>query len=281
MDKTDLNKIKLIVFDLDGTLLNYEDKVGDESILLVKKLENLGVQFTFATGRLHSAITEHADALEITAPLISLDGSLIKNHPEGKIFYNSYLPEKNVKKIIKLADDNLVKIALCHAEAIFFSEYDVVIPQLLEKFGARYKEVSSYDGLYKETLEVVLTSDYKDSIKAVEKKLFFPYGFGLATNFYKTRSSGKFYFLELRKKGSSKGTGVKRVMKYLGVKKFETASIGDWYNDRELFKVSGINVALENAVPEIKRMAHIVTKRNNDEDGVAEFLEMVLKAKGG
>jgi len=54
----------------------------------------------------------------------------------------------------------------------------------------------------------------------------------------------------------------------------------DWYNDRELFEESGVKVAVANAVPEIKRMASIVTERNNDQDGVAEFLEMVLKAKG-
>jgi len=277
----DLKKLKFIVFDLDGTLLNYHNEVGEESIKLVDKLENLGMRFTFATGRLYSAVFEHARTMNIRTPLITLDGSYIKNQKTDEIFFESFVPEKYTRKALKLADEYLVQVALCHADAILITEYNTLIPQLLNKFGARYKEVRSYKENIENTLEIVLTSDYKESIKKIEKAMSFPSCFGLRKNFYKTKESGKNYFLEIRKKGASKGTGLKRLKKYLGVSTSETAAIGDWYNDRELFEESGVRVAVANAVPEIKRMADIVTERNNDQDGVAEFLEMVLKAKGG
>ncbi len=276
-----LKRLKFIVFDLDGTLLNYQNEVGRESINLALKLEKLGMRFTFATGRLYSAVVEHARVMNIRTPLITLDGSYIKNQKTDKIFFESCIPVKYTKKAIKLADEYLVQIALCHADAIYVTEYNTIIPQLLNKFGALYKEVKNYDKDIEDTLEIVLTSDYKDSIKKIEKEMSFPHSFGLRKNFYKTKESGKNYFLEIRKKGASKGTGLKRLKKYLGVNTNETAAIGDWYNDRELFDEAGVKVAVANAVPEIARMADIVTKRNNDEDGAAEFLEMVLKAKGG
>jgi len=61
----------------------------------------------------------------------------------------------------------------------------------------------------------------------------------------------------------------------------ETAVLGDWYNDRELFETKAIKIAVANAVPEIKRMADYITRRTNNEGGVAEFLEMVLIARKG
>ncbi len=276
-----LKKLKFIVFDLDGTLLNYNNEVGKDSIKLVHELENLGMRFTFATGRLYGAVVKHAQVMNIKTPLITLDGSYIKNQKTEEVFFESCVPAKYTKKAIKLADEYLVQIALCHADAILITEYNTIIPQLLNKFGAMYKEVDNYDIAINDTLEIVLTSDYKDSIKKIEKEMSFPKSFGLRKNFYKTKESGKNYFLEIRKKGASKGTGLKKLQKYLNVSSAETAAVGDWYNDRELFEEAGVKVAVANAVPEITRMADIVTERNNDEDGVAEFLEMVLKAKRG
>ncbi|MEJ2618425.1 MAG: HAD hydrolase family protein, partial [Ignavibacteriaceae bacterium] len=72
-----------------------------------------------------------------------------------------------------------------------------------------------------------------------------------------------------------------RLIKYLKIKPNEAAVIGDWYNDISLFKTKAFKVALANAVPEIKRMADLITERNNNEDGTAEFLEKLLKAKRG
>ena len=57
------------------------------------------------------------------------------------------------------------------------------------------------------------------------------------------------------------------------------AVLGDWYNDRDLFDYGGLNVALQNAVPELKSMADYITKANNDEDGVGEFLKLLYDAK--
>lgn len=180
-----LKNIKLVVLDLDGTLLNQEGEIGEETISLTKKLRDKNVHFTFASGRLHSALTDYAEILSIDVPIISLDGALIKNHQTGEIISTSYVPEKYVHKAIKLADEKLVKIALCHSDAIYFTEYNVTIPEILDKFGAKYEEIHSYDGLYDKTLEIVCASDYGDAIKFIHNKLTFPFSFGLNTSYFK------------------------------------------------------------------------------------------------
>lgn len=281
MDLNRLKTIKLIIFDLDGTLLNDYNEVGKDTIILVEKLKAKGVNFSFASGRLHSAITDHAETLKLKTPLVSLDGSLLKTHPEGKILFHSYVNEKHVIKAIKLADKFLLKIALCHDEAIYYTEHDALIPKLLDKFGAEYKEVDSFKGLTSHVLEIVLTGDMRDSLRYVGSKLSFPYSWGLSTSQYKSQRVQGQYYLEVRKQGCSKGTGLTRLANILKVKIKETAVIGDWYNDQSLFDTGAFKVAVKNAVPELIRLADYVTTRTNNEDGVAEFLELVLKAKNG
>lgn len=278
IDTKRLKNIDLIVSDLDGTLLNNSNEIGERSQELIKKLLEKGMRFTFATGRLHSAIEEHANLLGLKTPIITLDGSIIKTL-NNKIIFESYLPKKYVKKAIELANFNLVNIALCHADAIYYTEQNPLVPELIDKLGANYIEVESFDEYMDEVLEVVCAGDYKDSMKYIEKKMTFPFAFGLTTSFYKSHRMGSIYFFEVRKHGTSKGSGLKKLLKTLKINIKNVAVMGDWYNDRTLFETDAFKVAVKNAVPEIRGKADFITSEENVNDGVAEFLEMVLKAK--
>jgi len=279
IDKSILRNIKLIVFDLDGTLLNDEGKIGRETLELVNELKNYDVLFSFATGRPHSSVGNYAKVLGISVPIISLDGTLIKTHPAKDIIYMSYIPVKYVNKALRLADRFLLKVALCHDEAIYYTEQNSLIPKLLEKYGAVYKEVHDYENYIYRTLEIILTGEYSEPLKYIENKMMFPFSFGLSTSFYKSHSHSGVYYLEIRRHGSSKGTGLKRLTNHLNVKIKHTAVMGDWYNDRTLFETKAVKIAMANAVPEIQRLADFITKRTNNEDGTAEFLKMVLQSK--
>ncbi len=279
LDNNVLKNLKLIVFDLDGTLLNNEGEISKQTIELVQKLKGKGVNFTFASGRLHSALLDFAEQLKIDVPLISLDGSLIKNHKTGEIIFESYVPLRYVKKAVHIAESTLTKYALCHADAIFYTEENAIIPQMLEKYGAAYKEVDEIFPYLQNTLEIVLVGDVKENIKYIQRKMSFPSSFGLRQSYYKSHLFGGIYYLEVRKAGVSKGSGVKKLAKLMKININEVAVLGDWYNDRSLFETKAFKVAVANAVPEIRRMADHITERTNDEDGVAEFLEQVLKSK--
>ncbi|MBI9071997.1 MAG: Cof-type HAD-IIB family hydrolase [Melioribacteraceae bacterium] len=279
IDKTILKKLELIVFDLDGTLLNEKGKIGEETFNLVEDLKKVNVKFSFASGRPFSAITNYAELLKINSPVISLDGALISTFPDNKVLFNSFVPDKHVRKAIKYADQYLLKIALCHAESIYYTEHNSLIPDIMEKFGAKYTQVNSYDNFTKQSLEIVITGDYRDAIKYIRDRMSFPYTFGLTTNYYKSHSHKDIYYLEIRKKGSSKGNGLKILSKKLKVNIKNTAVLGDWYNDVSLFETDALKIAMQNAVPEIKKKANFITKKDNNENGVAEFLQMVLESK--
>ena len=274
-----LKNIEVVVSDIDGTLLSDEGIIDKESQNLISQLPKHGVHFTVATGRLYSAITDLATDLGIDIPIISMDGALIKSHSDGTVLFESFVKEKYVRKAIKLADTFLLNIALCHDDAIFFTERNSVIPQVMEKFGARYEEVLAYDDYCDRTLEVVFASDFKDNLKYVYNKLGFPYTFGLDRSYFRSQSKDNIYYLEIRNKGTSKGMGFKRLLEYLKIKEKHAAVIGDWYNDLSLFEIGGFKVAVSNAVADIKRKADYITIGDNNSGGVGEFIEMILQAK--
>jgi 5-amino-6-(5-phospho-D-ribitylamino)uracil phosphatase len=276
-----LENIDLVVFDLDGTLLNGDSEIGIKSIELVNELKKLGVRFTFATGRIHHSMIAYAKILDLKTPLISLDGAVIKSYPANETIFESFIKAKYVKRALEMADNFLLKSALSHNEAIYYTEQNSLIPRLMEKYEAVFEEINSYDDLVDSTLEVIVTGDFKNSIKAIENKMKFPYAFGLKTSFYKSQDQDGVYFLEIRNKNCSKGDGLLKLIKHLNINIKNTAVMGDWYNDRSLFRTNALKIAIANAVDDIKNMADYVTSKTNEEDGTAEFLEMLLRAKNG
>jgi len=274
-----LKDIKHIVTDIDGTLLNDNGDLGLESKKLLKELMKLNVLVSLATGRLHSAVTEIAKELSLNGYIISLDGALIINSVNDQTLYESYLKTSQVKKAIALSEKNLVNIVLCHASSIYYTEYNSVIPSLLSKYGASYTKVDSYQDYISGTLEIVCSSDIKDSIKQMEEKFKFPSSLGCNTSYFRSKKNENIFYLEIRKAGSSKGKAISRILKHLSIKPTRTAVIGDWYNDITMFQTKVVKVAVANAIPELLKVADIVTTKSNREDGIAEFFEMVLKSK--
>lgn len=279
LSKETLKAIQLIIFDLDGTLLKNDGTIGGKTKMLINKLENHGVIFSFATGRLHSAITKYAEILDVKTPLISLDGCLIKNHPEGKIIFESFVPVKYVSQVISYSEKYTVYFALCHDGAIFYTEKNSFMPEIMDKLGAKYELIDTYDEYIHETLEVVLVANCFTVINNIREAVTSPFLSRLNTSFFQSHSHPGIYYLEIRKKGSSKGKGMERLTKYLNIHKRNTAVVCDWYNDISLLQKPVIKIAMRNAVDEVKKLSDYVTTKSNNGEGVTEFLEQVLDSK--
>ena len=278
-DKERLQNVQIVVSDLDGTLISDDGSIGEETKKLIKELHKHGVLFSFATGRLHSAVLNYAVDLEISNPVISLDGCVIKEFPGEETIYESFIRETYVKKAIKYAENYLLNIALCHSDAIYYTEYNSAIPKLLNKYGAKYKEVHSYNNYLGNTLEIVYAGDVKESIEFVRDKFTFPNAFGCTASFFRSQRYSDIYYLEIRRAGSTKGKALKRLLKYLHINPEQAVVMGDWYNDISMFESKAIKVTVANAIPELIRMADHVTENTNNNNGIAEFLDMLLSAK--
>lgn len=274
-----LKKIKCIVSDVDGTLLTDNGELGIETKKLINDLMEQGVIFSLSTGRLHSATVELAKELSLNGFIISLDGAVIKEYRTDKTIFEAYISSRNTEKAIAISEDLLVNLVLCHSSSIYFTEYNSLIPSLLNRYGARYTQVDSYDEYIPGTLEIICASDMMASIKKMEERFNFPYSIGCNTSYFRSKNNENIFYLEIRKAGSSKRKALLRLLRHLSLKTDQAAVTGDWYNDITAFQTKTLKVAVSNAVPELLNMADIVTKKSNNENGIDEFLEMILKSK--
>jgi hypothetical protein len=111
----------------------------------------------------------------------------------------------------------------------------------------------------------------RDSIK-------FPSSIGVSVSMTKSPTY-EHYLLTIKKKGSNKLASVKRLVQHLNLRRKNVAVIGDWHNDMPLFEYGAYNIAVQNAIPELKRKADYVTQSTNNEDAVGEVLELVHNYK--
>ncbi len=275
----DLKNLRLIILDMDGTLLNKKGLVSDNIISLIHTLKKIGVLITLASARVHSSMVKFAELLDIDIPLISLDGALIKNRKGDVVIHQAIIKPSVVRKAIKLAEQYLVQIGLCHQDEIFYNEDSSSLPMILEKAGAKYTEVKSFDNQIKNTLEIVCIGDNKKSLELISRKLKFPFSFGNSVNIYRSRLYPDIHYLECKKSGSSKANALYKLIRYLKIKEKNTLVAGDWHNDIPMFKTKAIKVALKNSIPGLKKNADIILKRTNDEDGLQEIFEKIIFLK--
>jgi Cof subfamily protein (haloacid dehalogenase superfamily) len=272
--KSRLKRVKVVVSDVDGTLTNNENELGELTVDLVKKLNSKGILTTFATQRIHSSIVDFAKKLDIKIPLITINGALIQDL-EGNALFKAVINPKYVNKALDFCEEFFVRIALVYNDEIVYTENNSVLKDFMYRIGTNYRLVDSYKEYVNDVLEIIMMGNEKSVIKHIQKKMNFPLKFFVYAKYYRSSTRLGIYNLEIKKSGTSKLTGLKKLAKHLKYKKHEVAVIGDWYNDRELFEYGGLNVALQNAVAELKNKAHYITEKTNNEDGVGEFLKLL------
>lgn len=272
--KERFGRIKLIVSDIDGTLVSNSNEISPLTVQLVKKLRTKNVLFSMASQRVHSSIVPLAKELDIDIPYISLNGTLIQD-TEGKVVLNkSIIDKKYVERALKLAERHYVKIALCYNDEIVYTEDNSVIRDFMTRLGTTYTLVKSYDNYMDNVLEIIMSGNDRKIMKHIQSKMRPAFGLFLKVKYYRSQTFQGVFNVEVIRKGISKKTGLRMLTKYLNINKDEVMVFGDWYNDRDLFQFGGTNIALENAVDELKEMADYITHKSNEDEGVAEVLKI-------
>lgn len=272
--KKRFSKIKLIVSDIDGTLVTSSNELSELTIQQIKRLQQKNIYFSLASQRVHSSIVPIAKKLNMNIPFISLNGSLIQDCEGNVILSKSTIDKKYVEKAIRLANKYYVKIALCYNDQIVYTEENSVIRDFMTRLGTTYTLVKSYNDYLDNVLEIIMLGNDRKVMRNIQKKMTLPLGLYLKVKYYRSHSFHGVYNIEITRKGINKKKGLRLLAKYLKLKKDEVLVFGDWYNDRDLFQFGATNITLDNAVDELKDMAHYVSEKSNDEDGVGHFLKM-------
>lgn len=259
---------KMITIDVDDTLLNDERVVTEKTKQALVNAIEKGVKVTLATGRMYSSAKQIASQIGLNIPLITYQGSLVKNLLDGKVLYERSVP----KEITQFLYDYAAKHEL-HIQGYFEDQlYSLVdndkIKQYSKVANVPYL-IEKAETLCQKPLSKILFFDEPEVLDAHEKKLNELIG----DRAHITKS--KPYFLEVLHLEGTKGHAVRYLAEHFDCSLSEVIAIGDSWNDHEMIEVAGLGVAMENAIGSLKAIADYVTKSNN-EDGVKHVIEKFI-----
>lgn len=240
---------KVIICDLDGTLLGEENQLAPDTVEKIKHFIANGGTFIIATGRLDHDIVYIEEKLGISgAYRISQNGAVIKNQ------FNEIISKKKieaviVKEIMALLQGEQIRIEVSDAYHRYFPS-----PRSNGEIAEFVDRSIVGSNFYKKIGKDIFPTSL---LMFVSEKTFYP----LTREFYKkyrheidvVKTSPS--TLEILKKGASKGTAVETILKELQVKTDEACSIGDAENDISMFQVTGYAYAVSDAPANVKAIA--------------------------
>lgn len=264
--------IKLIVLDLDDTLLNDELKITDKTKKALLDAQKNGITVALCSGRPTHGMMPIAKELELETLggyVISYNGANIYNAKEHKLIHENNLSKEDIHRLYDLSVANNVGI---HT---YFE--DVIVAQKPYKYTKFESDLVGMD--------IMIVDDFKKAVdRDVVKAIMVdePSELNKISDNLKSLVSDKMnvtfskpFFLEFMDKGTDKGIAVKFLCEKLGIDIKDTIVFGDSFNDLPMLKVAGISVCMENGLDEVKEICDFVTKSNND-DGICFALEKYL-----
>ena len=248
--KTD---VKLIVTDLDRTLLRDDKTISDYSHKILRKCRDRNIRLVFATARPKISVDALNCAIEPDA-LIYHSGAVIM--AGGRTLCRYGIRVSEVREI-------LGKIEKKFPEAtISVIMNDVMYTNFDADMNWAYTRIDFCELPGAEAEKIIVGSIPLDDIKLAESML--PAEWSL------TIDSGAFGFIQNNK--ATKWEGVKTISAYFGVDTKNMVSFGDDYSDLEMIKYCGTGVAMRNGIDEAKFAADFVCD-TNENDGVAKWIE--------
>ena len=291
-------KYKLLVLDVDGTLLNDEKEITPRTLATLLKVQQMGVHIVLASGRPTYGILPLAKKLELGnygGYILSYNGAQVINAKNGEVLLErrinpEMLPylEKKARKngfaIFTYTEDRMIadqadnehilqEAFLNRMELIEEPEFSVAVDFAPSKCMLVSDDEEALIGLEehwkKRSSKCMLVSDDEEALIGLEEH-------------WKKRLNGALdvfrsepYFLEVLPCGIDKSTSLGALLSHLDITPEEIIVIGDGVCDVSMIQFAGLGIAMGNAQDSVKVCADVVTA-SNEEDGVALAVEKAI-----
>lgn len=254
-----MNIPKLIITDLDGTLLKNDKSISEYTLNIFRKCAEKEILTCVATARGHTNANQYIDLLTPDI-LISSGGALIKN--KNKILSQIGFSAEDTSKLIKRAfalTGGSCEITVDTADKHYWNYKQD--PHIL---SPDWGEViySDFADFYSRSLKICVQTDSDSTAKAI--------GESVKDCDCARFSDGNWY--KYTKSAATKANAVREISRKLNISLGEMAAFGDDFVDIEILEICGIGVAVENAIDQVKIIADFITD-SNENDGVARFIE--------
>lgn len=262
-----MNNVKLIVSDLDGTLLNSNHELPDDFWEVEQQLRDKNIIFAIATGRQFYNIIKVFDKIKDKALFLAENGTY--GFYNGKEIFVNPLPKEKAIEFIKIGRtiDNTYPI-LCGKNAAYVENSEEHFLNEVQKYYSKLEIVSDLTKVEDEILKVTFC-DFQDvpSNSYLYFKEF--------SNEFKVAISGK-EWLDITGFFANKGVAIETIQKKLNIAFDETMVFGDFLNDYEMMQTAKYSFAMKNAHPDIVAISKYQTKFDNNNNGVTETIKEFL-----
>lgn len=270
---------RLLVLDIDGTLLDPSDIVTPVVRAAIAEARQQGVEVALATGRRLRSTLPIVAELGLRVPLVVYNGALVWSTEQGQPLNEVPLsPEVLAAIRDRAAEVDLAPVLLqgpCHGEQLIIPEpLSEQMREDVARFisGPRLKERVSVPWEALPEQREILTVDLfgrEPLLHAATDRLAAQ---GLAIFHHAPGSWASYWAVNIHMPEVSKAAGVARLARDLGLTMADVVAVGDGENDLPLLEAAGIGVAMGNAPAHVQARADVVV-RGHDEDGVAEAIE--------
>ena len=265
--------IRIFAIDMDGTCLNSRNRIDPETIVMLYRAKQAGIEIVPTTGRSLSCLPHQLLPLtDLYRYIISSNGAVITDTETGKDIYNALLDRTTASSIIRKSMCAGLAAA-AHIDHRYYIQ------------GLHLKLMGSF--IYgKDARKSIVVKDLRNTIMRkssdVEELQFFFLNQQARLRTGKALLSFPHVYAPLDQKyveifsaDAGKGRAFTFLQNMLSIDRNESACIGDGENDIHMFHHSGLKFAMGNGHPELKKRADIVVK-DNSHGGVVQALHILL-----
>lgn len=263
-----------VVLDIDGTVLDDELQISNNTVNLLNTLKKKGISVIFCTGRMLGSakhiIKKHFSSDKF--PIVSYNGSLITLPEKKDPIFHHFIKDIDALEIIEY-----LRRKGCHRQVYINNQL------IVEEDNEQIKDYSIHAGMKYTVVDsltdVIISGGKVDKILAISNPEYLREIereslslFSKKTNIFKSFS----IYLDYIPKTTNKGIAVLELLKYLHLDPKKTIMIGDGDNDVFAFEVVGYSIAMANATQKLKKAANLCLEKTNNEEGVYHILSHIF-----
>lgn len=261
-----MKKIKLAAFDMDGTLLNSQNKPPEGFNEFINRRSD--VKFVAASGRQYLSVRKILENAADNIVFVAENGAVIIE--ENKTIHLSPIDNELVRGILdRVVDVSGIYIVLGCEHSSYIQNPPEEIMADMRKYNEKIDIVDDiYDVLGRDNILNIALYSYMGA-----KEKIMPLMRGIDKKLRAVLSADS--WVDVISNGVNKGSAIKFLQEHFGILPEECAAFGDYMNDYEMLESCAESYAMANACEEIKKIAKH-TAPSNDEEGVLRVLERIL-----
>ncbi|WP_281638302.1 Cof-type HAD-IIB family hydrolase [Flavobacterium marginilacus] len=267
-------KIKVVISDLDGTLLNSDHTISAYTKSVFQELHKQNYLIIVATGRHHIDAMAIIDSLDFPVYLVTSNGARIHS-PQKELLYSLDMNGDSVKSVLALDIDPEITTVLFR-ETVWQTSKTNKKLNAFQKDLAYPPQVVNFAELEDfNAIKIFFTHEDHQKLVDLKEKILethsdeFNHAFSLPI------------CLEFMDKSVDKSAAINRILEKEGYTFAEAVSFGDGFNDEKMLDAAGIGLIMGNAPQNLKnKLPHLKVISTNNEDGVARYLSLNLENIG-